>query len=166
MLLTSVYGMYMQYHVYAIPWLVVQSGINCTRKLCNFTRRSRVKLQALLVQLIPKLHCQPWYHILIIYDFEVCPGQCSFPPAIMWTFLQDFSVFLFLFLAFSLFNSLSANADWRAELLAVEGSPTLVTIVGGVQGGASWTSSTMSWDSEAISLVELFVNGLLLSDKC
>jgi len=31
-------------------------GINCTRKVSNFTRLRLVKLQTLLVQLIPKLH--------------------------------------------------------------------------------------------------------------
>ena len=35
--------------VYVIPWLAVQFGINCTSKVCNFTRRSRVKLLTLRV---------------------------------------------------------------------------------------------------------------------
>ena len=45
----------------------------------------------------------------------------------------DFSVFLFLFLSFSLFNSPSGSADWGAELVAVNStfSLTLVLVVGG-----------------------------------
>ena len=30
--------------VYVIAWFAVQFGINCTSKVCNFTRRSRVTL--------------------------------------------------------------------------------------------------------------------------
>ena len=46
---------------------------------------------------------------------------------------MDFSVFLFLFLPFSLFNSLSESADWGAELVAVKSLP-LVPVVGMVVG--------------------------------
>ena len=48
-------------------------GINCTSKVCNFTRRSRVKLLTLRVYLIPKLHCKPCYHKLIVCSFKLEP---------------------------------------------------------------------------------------------
>ena len=42
-------------------------GINCMSKVCNFTRRSRVKLLTLRMQLIPKLHYKPCCYIYKIF---------------------------------------------------------------------------------------------------
>ena len=75
----------------------------------------------------------------------------------------DFSVFLFLFLSFSLFNSLSESADWGAELVAVESmsSSPLVPVVGGVVGVVSCGSSSnaKSGGSEAIMLSNSSLSG-------
>ena len=47
------YALYRQQNsnmlVYVIPWFAVQFGINYTSN-----------------EFIPKLHCKPWYHVLII----------------------------------------------------------------------------------------------------
>ena len=76
----------------------------------------------------------------------------------------DFSAFLFLFLSFSLFNSLSESADWGAELVAVErymSSSPLVPVVGGVVGVVSCSSSSnaKSGGSEAIMLLNSSLSG-------
>ena len=75
----------------------------------------------------------------------------------------DFSVFLFLFLSFSLFNSLSESVDWGAELVAVEStsSSPLVPVVGGVVGVVSCSLSlnTKSGGSEAIMLLNSSLSG-------
>ena len=46
----------------------------------------------------------------------------------------DFSVFLFSFLSFSVFNSLSGSADWGVEVVAV-GSTSSSPVVGGAVSG-------------------------------
>ena len=55
-----------------IPWLAVQFGINYTHKVSNFTRLRLVKLQTLLVQLIPNCNAN---HGITYVLLESLTGQ-------------------------------------------------------------------------------------------
>ena len=72
---------------------------------------------------------------------------------------MDFSVFLFLFLSFNLFNLLSGSVDWGAELVAVKSTFTspLELVVGVVRCSSS--SNVKSRGSEAIMLSNSLLSG-------
>lgn len=76
---------------------------------------------------------------------------------------MDFSVFLFLFLSFNLFNLPSGSVDWGAELVAVKSTFTspLELVVGGVVGvvRCSSLSNVKSGGSEAIMLSNSSLSG-------
>ena len=76
---------------------------------------------------------------------------------------MDFSVFLFLFLSFNLFNLPSGSVDWGAELVAVKSTFTspLELVVGGVVGvvRCSSLSNVKSGGSKAIMLSNSSLSG-------